>query len=678
MSGAVRTRTPLGLAILNFNFPNWGDDANENTRLISAAFSLTGVSVSGIWTVDTAYTNGVLLVDVDTNEVYRCDVTHVSAASGSFADDRAANPTYWILATGNYQYRGEWETVTEYVAGDLVYEPDQYVYAVCLVSHTSSAAIRTDEALGNWLFIVDLMVAVTTAEDAAASAAESAEIASGIVSGDIGPAIAGSPQKFSPVAGDRFGFTDSAAAHALVHITWGEMLDRFETINDLVYAPIVHTHVMTDITDLAAELALLAPKANAAFTGTFGVAGAATFGSSVTLAGDPASALQAATKQYVDGLTAGIGKRQTVRVATTANIAISTALNNGDSLDGITLVTGDLILVKNQTSQFENGIYIVGAVPARATDYDTFNDFPGTLVAVQEGSTNADSIWLCTSNVGGTIEVNNIVYSKMVTAGELLAANNLSDIANAITAFTNIKQAATIAATGVVELAVDAEAIAKADTARVLTPSNLAALGGTATFAGLLELATTIEAAAGVDTARAVTAAGVAAAIAAIPPKADVPDSSGVILGTADLGEPVLSLTIPSDAIFIIIGFAGVTSNANTVYMELGDSGGYETSGYSGVAVADDATPTAVSWGGTGVLASFLNVGLRGIVTLALVDIATNTWAISVQLSDTGGAILHQSAGDKSLTATLDRIRIAGVSTDELTGGKLQMHVIRG
>lgn len=91
--------------------------------------------------------------------------------------------------------------------------------------------------------------------------------------------------------------------------------------------------------------------------------------------------------------------------------------------------------------------------------------------------------------------------------GDMLGSNNLTDLANAATAFDNIKQAATTTTTGVAELATDGEAQAKADTARVLTPSNLAALGATETFAGLVERASTSEAIAGVDDARYMTPA---------------------------------------------------------------------------------------------------------------------------------------------------------------------------
>jgi hypothetical protein len=77
------------------------------------------------------------------------------------------------------------------------------------------------------------------------------------------------------------------------------------------------------------------------------------------------------------------------RAATTANITISTALNNADTLDGVTLATGDRVLVKNQTTTKENGIWVVGVTPARATDADAAGELSGgTSVYVEEGTVN--------------------------------------------------------------------------------------------------------------------------------------------------------------------------------------------------------------------------------------------------------------------------------------------------
>jgi hypothetical protein len=102
----------------------------------------------------------------------------------------------------------------------------------------------------------------------------------------------------------------------------------------------------------------------------------------------------------------------TVRAATTANITIATALNNGDSLDGVTLATDDMVLVKNQSSAAENGIYVVAASPARAEGFDTYNEHPGALISVQEGTVNADTVWLCTSNQGGTLNSTAIAFGR--------------------------------------------------------------------------------------------------------------------------------------------------------------------------------------------------------------------------------------------------------------------------
>jgi hypothetical protein len=102
-----------------------------------------------------------------------------------------------------------------------------------------------------------------------------------------------------------------------------------------------------------------------------------------------------------------------VRAATTANITIATALNNGDSLDGVTLATGDYVLVKDQTAAAENGVYQVDAVPFRPTDYDAYNEIAGSLLVVEEGTVNADTVWICTSNPGGTISVTAIVFAKI-------------------------------------------------------------------------------------------------------------------------------------------------------------------------------------------------------------------------------------------------------------------------
>lgn len=153
-SGAVAERTnSLGLAILNFGFPNWGDEANNNQRIIDAAFAYFGVTISGAWSNSTNYTAGQLVVDPDENALFRVMVTHTSAASGSFLDDRTAHPTYWDEAVVPFNARGAWTTATAYNANDIAYEGYKWVIAV--QAHTSAALLATDITNGKMVVIMD-------------------------------------------------------------------------------------------------------------------------------------------------------------------------------------------------------------------------------------------------------------------------------------------------------------------------------------------------------------------------------------------------------------------------------------------------------------------------------------------------------------------------------------------
>jgi hypothetical protein len=138
-------------------------------------------------------------------------------------------------------------------------------------------------------------------------------------------------------------------------------------------------------------------------------------GGTITGMPSPSSGNDVTTKTYVDDLVAGLKTRIITRVATTANINLSTDLENGDTLDGITLATGNKILVNNQTDQTENGIYIVpvSGTASRDPNFDTVAELAGQLVIVQEGSTNADKIYLCTTDNSGSIGSVNITFSQV-------------------------------------------------------------------------------------------------------------------------------------------------------------------------------------------------------------------------------------------------------------------------
>ena len=185
------------------------------------------------------------------------------------------------------------------------------------------------------------------------------------------------------------------------------------------------TQAQSTVTSLTTDLAARLLLSGGTMTGA------------LTLFSDPSNALHAATKQYVDGLIAGVGSPR-VRVATTATITPSTGLTPGNVIDGVTLAAGDLVLLKDQLAQAQNGVYVCSASPSRAQNFDQWSEIPGALVSVAEGATNADTLWLCTSDFGGTINVTPIIFGKVPISGQLLAANNLSDLPSAGTARTNL------------------------------------------------------------------------------------------------------------------------------------------------------------------------------------------------------------------------------------------------
>ena len=130
---------------------------------------------------------------------------------------------------------------------------------------------------------------------------------------------------------------------------------------------------------------------------------------SCTLAGlsAPTSANHAATKAYVDNATNGLYWKDAVRCATTANIDLTTELQNGDTIDGVTLATGDRVLVKDQSSAALNGIYVVvasgSATSSRSTDLTFGSTAKSVAMFVTEGTQNGDTAWVCTDDDGSDI-----------------------------------------------------------------------------------------------------------------------------------------------------------------------------------------------------------------------------------------------------------------------------------
>lgn len=117
-----------------------------------------------------------------------------------------------------------------------------------------------------------------------------------------------------------------------------------------------------------------------------------------------------------------------VRVATTAAGTLISSFENGDSVDGVTLATGDRILIKDQAAGADNGIYVVQAsgAPLRAYDMDASDEVRGRLAWVLQGTTNGATIWACTNTGAITFGTTAITFAKVYPSA--LALDDLSDV----------------------------------------------------------------------------------------------------------------------------------------------------------------------------------------------------------------------------------------------------------
>lgn len=151
----------------------------------------------------------------------------------------------------------------------------------------------------------------------------------------------------------------------------------------------------------------------------------------ITSLAAPTASGDAANKGYVDDRAAGLDPKESVVAATTAAINLSSDLQNADIVDGVTLATGERVLVKNQSTASENGIYIVVASGAatRATDFDSTTEVTaGAFFFVEEGTVNASRGFVLQAKSGGgsfTVGTDALTFSQFSGAGQITAGAGL-------------------------------------------------------------------------------------------------------------------------------------------------------------------------------------------------------------------------------------------------------------
>lgn len=155
-----------------------------------------------------------------------------------------------------------------------------------------------------------------------------------------------------------------------------------------------------------------------AFTGTVSLGS-----QRITNLTDPSGAQDAATRNYVDNAIAGMPNKTAVRAASTGNLTLSAP----QTIDGVSVIAGDRVLAKDQTTASANGIYVVAAGAwTRASDADAAAELLGAIAFVSEGTINDNQIWKQTANAPITVGSTSLTWVQVGATPTLAVPSKLN------------------------------------------------------------------------------------------------------------------------------------------------------------------------------------------------------------------------------------------------------------
>ena len=343
---------------------------------------------------------------------------------------------------------------------------------------------------------------------------------------------------------------------------------------------------------------------------------------------------EVATRSYVDASIQGLDVKQSVKVATVVNRTLS-ELEAGQAVDGYTLVEGDRILIKEQSTASENGIYTVNSsgAPTRAADANTSSEVTaGLFVFVEQGSTLADTGWVLSTDGTITLGTTGLSFVQFSSAGQVTAGDGITRTGNVLSAKL------------------------KSNGGLVIESGNIAVDLGAASITGTLAVG---DGGTGATTLTGYVygnATGAMTASATIPGSAITGAMDNVTVGATTRASGAFTTLAANGAVTMTVGTASTSTGTGTLVVTGGVGvSGAVTSGSVGtgaVAASGAVTMTqgtASTSTGTGTLVVTGGVGVSGAVTSG--SVGTGAVAASGAVTMTAGTA-STSTGTGTLVVT--------------------------